>query len=90
MSSNGNQQDVKLLREQPRELIIKYQDIIHIIVKKYIASNMFLASEYEDIVQTVNEDLLSKSERIREQYNGMALLRTVLFSHCSELLFKDL
>jgi DNA-directed RNA polymerase specialized sigma24 family protein len=76
MSNNGNQQDVQLLREQPRELIIKYQDIIQIIVKKYIASKMFHASDFEDVVQAVNEDLLSKSERIRDQYNGIALLRT--------------
>ena len=76
MSRNGNQQDVKLLREQPRELIIEYQDIIQIIVKKYIISNMFHASDFEDIVQAVNEDLLSKAERIRDQYNGIALLKT--------------
>ena len=76
MSRNGNQQDVKLLREQPRELIVRYQDIIQIIVKKYIASKMFHASDFEDVVQAVNEDLLRKSERIRDQYNGLALLRT--------------
>jgi len=76
MFRNGNQQDVKLLREQPRELIIKYQDIIQIIVKKYIAGRMFSPSDFEDVVQAVNEDLLGKSERIREQYNGMALLKT--------------
>ena len=75
MSRNGNQQDVRLLREQPRELIIEYQDIIQIIVKKYIVSKMFHASDFEDIVQAVNEDLLSKAERIRDQYNGIALLK---------------
>jgi len=76
MLRNENHQDVKLLREQPRELIILYQDIIQIIVKKYIASKMFYPSDFEDVVQAVNEDLLSKSERIRDQYNGIALLRT--------------
>ncbi len=76
MSYNGNQQDVKLLREEPRELIIKYQDLIQIIVKKYIASKMFHSSDYEDVVQAVNEDLLGKLEKIREQYNGIALLKT--------------
>jgi DNA-directed RNA polymerase specialized sigma24 family protein len=76
MSRNENEQDLKLLRERPRELIIEYQEIIHIIVKKYIASKMFSASDFEDVVQAVNEDLLNKSERIRDQYNGIALLRT--------------
>lgn len=67
---------MRLLHEHPDELIAKYQEIIRIIVKKYIATKMFRAGDFDDIVQMVNEDILRKIGTIQRQYNGTALLKT--------------
>jgi DNA-directed RNA polymerase specialized sigma24 family protein len=71
-----NRLDERLLAERPDALMAKYQEIIKIIVKKYIATKMFHASDFEDIVQMVNEDILKKIGTIQKQYNGKALLKT--------------
>jgi RNA polymerase sigma factor (sigma-70 family) len=71
-----NDADVRLLREEPDKLIAKYQEIIRIIVKKYIATKMFRPDDFDDIVQMVNEDILRKIGNIQRQYNGTALLKT--------------
>ena len=68
--------DERLLAEEPDALIAKYQEIIKIIVKKFIASKMFHAADFEDIVQTVNEDIVKKIGAIQRNYNGKALLKT--------------
>ena len=68
--------DEQLLAEKPDELIIKYQEIIRIIVKKYITTKMFHAADFDDIVQMVNEDILKKIGNIQRNYNGKALLKT--------------
>ena len=71
-----NEADERLLKEQPDKLIIKYQGIIRIIVKKFIASQMFRPDDFDDVVQAVNEDILKKIGIIQKQYNGLALLKT--------------
>lgn len=67
---------MRLLREEPDKLIAKYQQIIRIIVKKYISTKMFQPDDFDDIVQMVNEDILRKIGTMQRQYNGTALLKT--------------
>lgn len=65
-----------MLAKNPTALIIRYQEIIRIIVKKYIASKMFKADDFDDVVQMVNEDIIKKIDAIRKNYNGQSLLKT--------------
>jgi len=73
-----NDKDVELLRTNPQQLIVKYQIMVEIIAKKYVASGMFAASDLDDVVQSVNESLLTKLPAVQRLYNGTALLKTYL------------
>ncbi len=78
MHDQRNDLDIALLQSDPHELILRYQETIGIIVKSYIRSGMFRATEFPDIVQQLNTELLEKIPRIRRQYNGTSLFRTYL------------
>jgi hypothetical protein len=71
-----NEDDVALLLHEPQSLILKYQEIIKIIVRKYISSGMFKPEDFEDTVQTINQLLIQKIPAIQKQYNGSSLLKT--------------
>jgi len=75
-----NEFEVSLLHADHNHLIVLYQPIVAIIVRKYIGSGLFHRDEFDEIVQTVNERLLSKMHTIRAQYNGTALLKTYVSS----------
>ena len=71
-----NTRDLELLRNHPQDLIINYQPIIGIIVRRYISTGMFEHGELHDVIQTVNEHLLVKLPIIQKQYNGTTFVRT--------------
>ncbi len=73
-----NAQEVHLLQTDPHALLIKYQPTIRIIVRRYIGSGMFKASEFADVVQSVNVTLLTRMPTLQRQYNNTSLLRTYL------------
>lgn len=73
-----NERNIELLQRDPRQLIMEFQNTIEIIVKKYIASGMFPPSEFEEVIQCVNEALFSRISSIQRQYKGTALLKTYL------------
>lgn len=73
-----NEKDIELLRSDPQALVLKYQEMLKIIVKKNINIGMFNASEFEDVVQEINIALLKKIPAMQVQYNGMALFKTYL------------
>lgn len=73
-----NDQDIRLLKENPAQFLVKYQEVIFIIVRAFIKSRTLRESEYDDVVQYVNERLWTRLQRIRETYNGQSLLRTYI------------
>lgn len=83
-----NDKDVELLRIDPQQLIVKYQIMVEIIAKKYVATGMFAASELDDVVQSINESLLTKLPAVQRHYNGTALLKTYLSSIIRNICLK--
>ena len=73
-----NDKDIELLRTDPRALLLKYQEMIKIIVKKFIRDGLFKSPQFDDIVQDVNLALLGKIQAMQAQYNGISLFRTYL------------
>ena len=71
-----NEQEIKLLLNDPGELIGQYQDLINVIVNKYTRLGFVASRESPDLVQDVNQKLLERIERIQKQYNGSCQLRT--------------
>ena len=78
MSRNVETLDISLLRNNKNEFVIRCQRIIAIIVKQYIATGMFSASDYDDIKQSVTLELIKRLPLIEKNYNGTALMVTYL------------
>lgn len=77
---NENEVDTALLRGNPQALVVRYQGMIRIIVRKYVVSGMFDHASFEDIVQSVNTALLRNIARAQVQYNGSTLVKTYISS----------
>jgi hypothetical protein len=73
-----NERDVELLHNNPHELVIRCQDIFQITLKQFIESGMLRKSEFEDLMQMLNEELLVRIPTIRQNYDGRVLLRTYI------------
>ena len=71
-----NEMDVEMLHSDPRGLVLRYQETVRIIVKKYTASGLFKPADFEDVVQEINASLLAKMPMMQVQYNGISLFRT--------------
>ncbi|MCK5822311.1 MAG: sigma-70 family RNA polymerase sigma factor [Bacteroidales bacterium] len=71
-----NQIEIKLLKSNPRKLLLKYQSIIWMIVRDYFSKGMVRFREQEDLVQEINKKLLERMPRIQAQYNYTSKLRT--------------
>ena len=73
---DANIAELQDLREDPRKFFLKYQTAIRVIVKRFIATELFDPSEFEDTVQHLSGFLWERIPTIRAQYNGTSLLRT--------------
>jgi hypothetical protein len=68
--------DFLLLQSDPQGLVLAYQGMVEIIVRKYVRSGMFSNESYTDVIQTVNAELLERIRTIRANYNGTTLVKT--------------
>jgi hypothetical protein len=85
-----NDQDVRLLYNDPRGLLEKYQSTIGFIVQKFVATGFFHPSEKADVIQSINERLWrDKIRNMQAQYNHAAGVGTyfskVVHNLCVEL-----
>jgi len=72
-----NQIEVNLLYNNPNEMLKNYQNIIQIIVQKFVGKRLFNAFEKEDVSQFINEKMLTeKIKKIQAQYDNSTYLRT--------------
>jgi DNA-directed RNA polymerase specialized sigma24 family protein len=68
--------DFELLLKDPNALLLKYQGLIQTIVYFYVDQGMFSLNQKEDIVQSVNLEVLKRIPSIQQHFNGSALLKT--------------
>jgi RNA polymerase sigma factor (sigma-70 family) len=71
-----NQKDLALLKSDLQALQLRHQGTVQIIVRRYISSGMFEKEDFEDIVQSVNEQLIVRMPSIQSGFNGTTLFRT--------------
>lgn len=71
-----NEIDIKLLREDPRELLLRYQPLIRLIVRSLAYQGYLPKRDIPDLVQDVNRKLVERLPRIREQYNYKSRFKT--------------
>jgi RNA polymerase sigma factor (sigma-70 family) len=71
-----NDTDIRLLRENPEKLLIRYQPLIRLIVKNLSYQGYLPRREISDLTQDVNRKLVERLPRIRTQYNGKSRFRT--------------
>ena len=68
--------DYQIFLADPNRILIKYQGLFGYIISFYVASGMIPTDEKEDMLQTVNLELLERVRSIRIHYNGSTLFRT--------------
>lgn len=73
---DDNQTDIRLLQDDPDELIIRYQPLIRIIIRQYYYRGCISRHEVDDLVQDVNRKLIERMPRIQKLYNGRSRFRT--------------
>ncbi len=71
-----NEHDIKLLRENPRKLLLEYQPVIRVIVKSLAYQGYLPRRDMPDLVQEVNRKLVERLPRICERYNYKCRFRT--------------
>lgn len=71
-----NESDIRLLREDPGKILIRYQPIIRVIVKNLAFHGYLPKRDINDLIQEVNRKLIERLPRIRDQYNGKSQFRT--------------
>jgi RNA polymerase sigma factor (sigma-70 family) len=71
-----NDTDIRLLREDPGKLLVRYQPVIRIIVKNLAFQGYLPKRDINDLIQDVNRKLVERLPRIREQYNYKSQFRT--------------
>ena len=78
--SQSNHVYNELLKSNPEQLVLNIQSLIDSTIYKFIQSNKFVQKDYDEIKQEVNEKLLVRIPKIRNQFNGRSLLTTYLIT----------
>ncbi len=73
---DNNDTDVRLLREDPEKLLIRYQPVIRIIVKNLAFHGYLPKRDVSDLMQDVNRKLIERLPKIRDQYTNKSKFRT--------------
>ncbi len=74
MQENDN--DIRLLKENPEQLLIRYQPVIRIIVRNLANMGYLPKRDIHDLIQDVNRKLIERLPRIRDQYNYKSRFKT--------------
>lgn len=72
----NNDIDIRLLRNDPEKLLIRYQPVIRMIVKNLAFQGYLPKRDINDLIQDVNRKLIERLPRIRNQYNYKSLFKT--------------
>ena len=70
--------DITLLRTNKNAFIIRCQRIIEIVVKHFIKNGMFVPDQFQDVVQSANEDLIKRLPIIEKNFNNKVLMTTYM------------
>jgi len=74
-----DESDIYLLYHKPHTLVEKHQETIEIIVNKYIRSGLFSIHERDDIIQTINVQLLdTKIQKVQQHFDNSTKVVTYL------------
>lgn len=94
MNPDKNDIELKLLYEQPNQLIEHYQPVIETIISIFIKRGFFQPEEKMELVQEINLQLLEKKvSKMQQQFNKSVLLRTyfskIVRNACLEIIRKQ-
>jgi DNA-directed RNA polymerase specialized sigma24 family protein len=75
----SQEEDIRLLNDDPKSLIIKYQPLVNFIVSKILFSKTHSASIQNDLEQEIIRELIEKADYIRANYNPSMLFRNYIW-----------
>jgi len=74
-----DESDIFLLYHKPHTLVEKHQETIEIIVNKFIRSGLFSIHERDDVIQTINVQLLdNKIQKVQQHFDKSTKVVTYL------------
>ena len=92
MYCDPNKRDIELLMTNPHQFLIESQGIVDFNIKHFIHLGKFKHTEFDEIKQQINEELLTRIHKIRIQFQGRSLLRTyfsvIVKNVCNEIVRK--
>jgi DNA-directed RNA polymerase specialized sigma24 family protein len=77
-----NQKDELLLKSDPRELLLKYQSVFELIIRRYSRFGYYPYHDCSEVLQHLNVRLYSKINTIITRFDGRVLVRTYLSAIC--------
>ncbi len=78
MQHSHDTMDIALLRSNRNVFILKCQPIIEIVSKNFVRSGLFAPQHLRDVIQTVNENLITRLSGIEQNYNGSVQMVTYM------------
>jgi RNA polymerase sigma factor (sigma-70 family) len=75
---HNSQAELDLFRRDAGAFLVGYQETLRIILRVYVQCGMFRPQEVDDVLQTINEELLHRLPSIQTHFNGTSSLRTYL------------
>ncbi len=76
MQNTGEPIDIYLLRSDRDEFIVRCQRIITIVVKYFIKSGMFEPAQYDDAMQSINEEFIKRLPSIEKNFDHRVRMST--------------
>jgi DNA-directed RNA polymerase specialized sigma24 family protein len=70
-------------------LLLKYQQVFELIVRRYACCGYYHFGHCEEMLQHVNERVFTKIDRIVEQFDKKVLVRTYLSAICRKIIMEQ-
>jgi DNA-directed RNA polymerase specialized sigma24 family protein len=77
-----DQKDVLLMKSDPKKLLLKYQTVFELIIRRYSRFGYYPYQDCNEVLQHLNVRLFAKVHTIMSRFDGRVLVRTYLSAIC--------
>ncbi|MFO7723050.1 MAG: hypothetical protein R6V49_07500 [Bacteroidales bacterium] len=77
-----DQKDVMLMKSDPKKLLLKYQSVFELIIRRYSRFGYYPYQDCNEVLQHINLRLFSRVNTIMSRFDGRVLVRTYLTAIC--------
>jgi len=77
-----DQKDVMLMKSDPKKLLLKYQSVFELIIRRYSRFGYYPYQDCNEVLQYINLRLFTRVNAIIDRFDGRVLVRTYLTAIC--------